>query len=90
MKLPPRVTESLTVYLRGQQLDYGKLMEVSSVVEVEDAGLAVERANPQQLSALRAAAGRLRIGLPAKEAARPMSSSIARLPRRPPTSSSKC
>jgi GntR family transcriptional repressor for pyruvate dehydrogenase complex len=47
------VTESLTLYLRGQQLDYGKLMEVRSVIEVENAGRAAERASPEQLEQLR-------------------------------------
>jgi GntR family transcriptional repressor for pyruvate dehydrogenase complex len=63
------VTESLTLYLRGQRLDYGKLMEVRALVEVENAGLAAERASPQQVDALRAAAARLRPGIPANEAA---------------------
>jgi len=63
------VTESLTLYLRGQQLDYGKLMEVRAVVEVENAGLAAGRASVEQVDALRTAAGRLRVGLPPEEAA---------------------
>jgi DNA-binding FadR family transcriptional regulator len=63
------VTESLTLYLRGQQLDYGKLMEVRAVVEVENAGLAAGRASTEQVATLRQAAARLVIGMPAQEAA---------------------
>ncbi|HEY5197852.1 MAG TPA: FadR/GntR family transcriptional regulator [Solirubrobacteraceae bacterium] len=63
------VTESLTLYLRGQRLDYGKLMEVRSLVEVENAGLAAGRASPEQVEILRAAAARLELGLPAEAAA---------------------
>jgi GntR family transcriptional repressor for pyruvate dehydrogenase complex len=63
------VTESLTFYLRGQQLDYGKLMEVRVLVEVENAGLAAERASPEQLAELRDAAARLRPQLDAEAAA---------------------
>jgi GntR family transcriptional regulator, transcriptional repressor for pyruvate dehydrogenase complex len=62
-------TESLTLYLRGRRLDYGKLMEVRDLIEVENAGLAAERASPDQLEALRAAAARLRSGLSAEEGA---------------------
>jgi GntR family transcriptional repressor for pyruvate dehydrogenase complex len=64
-----KVTESLTLYLRGQQLDYGKLMEVRAVLEVENAGLAAGRASSDQVEALRQAAARLQLGLPAQEAA---------------------
>lgn len=53
------VTESLTVYLRGQQLDYGKLMEVRVLIEVANAGLAAERASEEQIAALRTAAAQL-------------------------------
>ncbi|HEX3874686.1 MAG TPA: FadR/GntR family transcriptional regulator [Solirubrobacteraceae bacterium] len=63
------VTESLTLYLRGQRLDYGKLMEVRALVEVENAGLAAGRASADQVDALRTAAARLRVGLPAQDAA---------------------
>jgi GntR family transcriptional repressor for pyruvate dehydrogenase complex len=63
------VTESLTLYLRGRRLDYGKLMEVRALVEVENAALAAERASPEQVDALVAAAQRLRPGLAAEEAA---------------------
>jgi GntR family transcriptional repressor for pyruvate dehydrogenase complex len=63
------VTESLTLYLRGQRLDYGKLMEVRALVEVENAGLAAERGSPEQIEILRTAAGRLEVGLPVDEIA---------------------
>jgi GntR family transcriptional regulator, transcriptional repressor for pyruvate dehydrogenase complex len=63
------VTESLTLYLRGQRLDYSKLMEVRAVIEVENAGLAAERASPDQLQVLRDTASRLKVGLSAEDAA---------------------
>src|ERR1700730_12858535 len=63
------VTESLTLSLRGQRLDYGKLMEARVVVEVENAGLAAQRASPEQVQALRDAAARLHMGMSAEEAA---------------------
>ncbi|HWF52652.1 MAG TPA: FadR/GntR family transcriptional regulator [Solirubrobacteraceae bacterium] len=63
------VTESLTLYLRGQRLDYGKLMEARALVEVENAGLAAQRASPEQVQALREAADRLQPGMSAEEAA---------------------
>ena len=63
------VTESLTLFLRGRRLDYGKLMEVRSVIEVENAGRAAERASAGDIEALRAAAAALTPGLPAEEAA---------------------
>ena len=63
------VTESLTLYLRGQRLDYTKLMEVRAVIEVENAGRAAECATPEDLEALTAAADALTKGLDAEEAA---------------------
>jgi GntR family transcriptional repressor for pyruvate dehydrogenase complex len=63
------VTESLTLFLRGRRLDFGKLMEVRSVIEVENAGRAAERASAEDIEALHAAAARLTPGLPAEEAA---------------------
>jgi GntR family transcriptional repressor for pyruvate dehydrogenase complex len=63
------VTESLTLYMRGQRLEYGKLMEVRSVIEVANAGLAAERASAAELDALREAAGRFVLGLSAEDAA---------------------
>jgi GntR family transcriptional repressor for pyruvate dehydrogenase complex len=63
------VTESLTIYLRGQRLDYDKLMEVRVLVEVENAGLAAERGSPEQVAALREAAGRLAPDLDPEDAA---------------------
>jgi len=53
------VTESLTFYLRGQRLDYGKLMEVRTLIEIENAGIAAERASANQIAALAEAASRL-------------------------------
>jgi GntR family transcriptional repressor for pyruvate dehydrogenase complex len=53
------VTESLTFYLRGRRLDYAKLMEVRTLVEIENAGLAAERASANQIAALNDAAPRL-------------------------------
>ena len=63
------VTESLTLYLRGRQLDYSKLMEVRSVIEVENAGRAAERATPEHISTLKEAAKEMRPGMTAEEAA---------------------
>jgi GntR family transcriptional regulator, transcriptional repressor for pyruvate dehydrogenase complex len=63
------VTESLTLYLRGQRLDYGQLMEVRTVFEVENAGRAAQRATPERLDALRAAVVQLTPGLSADDAA---------------------
>lgn len=63
------VTESLALYLRGQRLDYRKLMEVRSVIEVAIAGLAAERASPPQVLMLRAAAAELTTELAPEEAA---------------------
>jgi len=63
------VTESLTLYLRGQRLDYAKLMEARTLVEVENAGLAAERASPEQVQALRDASARLQMGMSAEAAA---------------------
>jgi GntR family transcriptional repressor for pyruvate dehydrogenase complex len=63
------VTESLTLYLRGQRLDYGQLMEVRTLVEVENAGRAAQRAQPEHLDALRAAAAQLSPDLDADAAA---------------------
>jgi DNA-binding FadR family transcriptional regulator len=63
------VTESLSLYLRGQRLDYGKLMEVRSVLEVENAGRAAERADEEQLAALRTAVEAMHEGMSAEQAA---------------------
>jgi DNA-binding FadR family transcriptional regulator len=63
------VTESLTLFLRGRKLDYGKLMEVRSVIEVENAGRAAERATEEQIETLRDAAAQLRSGMSAEDAA---------------------
>jgi len=53
------VTESLTFYLRGRRLDYAKLMEVRALIEIENAGLAAERASANQIASLLDAAPRL-------------------------------
>src|SRR5581483_6589448 len=63
------VTESLTLYLRGRQLDYAKLMEVRSVIEVENAGRAAERATPEQVVQLKRAAKAMHPEMEADEAA---------------------
>jgi GntR family transcriptional repressor for pyruvate dehydrogenase complex len=63
------ITESLTLYLRGDELDYGKLMEVRTVIEVETAGLAAERCDAQDIDSLRDGLALLRLGLGPKEAA---------------------
>jgi GntR family transcriptional repressor for pyruvate dehydrogenase complex len=66
---PETATESLTLYLRGQQLDYAKLIEARVLIEVENAGLAASRATPLQVSQLHAAAARLTVDLPTADAA---------------------
>jgi len=63
------VTESLVLFLRGQQLDYGKLMEVRAGLEIENAGLAAGRATPEQVELLRRESARVAPGLPAEELA---------------------
>jgi DNA-binding FadR family transcriptional regulator len=63
------VTESLSLYLRGQRLDVGKLLEVRTVLEVENAGRAAERATAEQLADLRAAADAMHVGMSAEDAA---------------------
>jgi GntR family transcriptional repressor for pyruvate dehydrogenase complex len=57
------VTESLTLYLRGQHLDYRQLMEVRTIIEADSARLAAERATEEQLERLRAAVAAMRVGL---------------------------
>jgi GntR family transcriptional regulator, transcriptional repressor for pyruvate dehydrogenase complex len=47
--------ESLTWYIRGGQIEYAKVHEVRSTIEVEMAGLAAERRTEEQLSALQGA-----------------------------------
>jgi GntR family transcriptional regulator, transcriptional repressor for pyruvate dehydrogenase complex len=44
--------ESLTWYIRGGQIEYPKVHEVRSTIEVEMAGLAAERRTDEQLRAL--------------------------------------
>src|SRR5260370_772985 len=61
--------ERLTLCLRGQRRDYGKLMEVRAVIEVENAGLAAERGSAEQLDGVRAAGAQMRVGLTREEEA---------------------
>jgi GntR family transcriptional repressor for pyruvate dehydrogenase complex len=49
------VSDSLTWFIRGGQLDYGSVHEVRRTVEVEMAALAASRRTADQLDALRAA-----------------------------------
>jgi GntR family transcriptional repressor for pyruvate dehydrogenase complex len=65
---PESVRESLTLFVRGRQLDYAHISEVRSVLEVETAGLAAERATDEQLDELRVAADGIVPGLGAAEA----------------------
>jgi GntR family transcriptional regulator, transcriptional repressor for pyruvate dehydrogenase complex len=62
-------TESLTIYLRGQRLDYAKLMEARTLIEVESAALAARRANPADLQALREAESAMDSGTTPEELA---------------------
>jgi DNA-binding FadR family transcriptional regulator len=48
------VSESMSLFLRGGTLDFEKVHEVRRVLEVHIAGLAAERARPEDLAALRA------------------------------------
>lgn len=50
--------ESLAWYIRGGQIEYPKVHEVRSTIEVEMAGLAAERRTPEELEALKAAHAR--------------------------------
>ena len=52
--------ESLTWYIRGGQIEYTKVHEVRSTIEVEMAGLAAERRTDEQLHALKQAHARFR------------------------------
>jgi GntR family transcriptional repressor for pyruvate dehydrogenase complex len=63
------VTDSLTLYLRGQRLEYDQLMEVRTLIEVENAGLAARRATGEQLERLRTAAAEMDAGGTAEELA---------------------
>lgn len=66
---PEAVSESLMLFVRGRELDYGKLLEIRAVLEVEAAGLAAERATDEQVAALDAACARLIDGMQARDAA---------------------
>jgi len=48
------VSESMSLFLRGGTLDFEKVHEVRRVLEVHIAGLAAERAHPEDVAALRA------------------------------------
>jgi GntR family transcriptional regulator, transcriptional repressor for pyruvate dehydrogenase complex len=48
------VSESMSLFLRGGALDFEKVHEVRRVLEVHIAGLAAERAGPEDVAALRA------------------------------------
>ncbi len=47
------VSESMSLFLRGGTLDFEKVHEVRAVLEVHIAGLAAERAGPEDVAALR-------------------------------------
>jgi DNA-binding FadR family transcriptional regulator len=47
------VSESMSLFLRGGTLDFEKVHEVRAVLEVHIAGLAAERATPEDVAALR-------------------------------------
>ncbi|HEX4363084.1 MAG TPA: FCD domain-containing protein [Solirubrobacteraceae bacterium] len=63
------VSQSLTLYVRGRRVDYAPLLEVRAVLEVSAAGIAAERATPEQVDALTAAEAKLTPGLDADAAA---------------------
>lgn len=48
------VSESMSLFLRGGALDFEKVHEVRTLLEVHIAGLAAERAGPEDVAALRA------------------------------------
>ena len=48
------VSESIGLFLRGGSLDFEKVQEVRKLLEVHLAGLAAERAGPEDIAALRA------------------------------------
>lgn len=48
------VSESMSLFLRGGSLDFEKVHEVRKLLEVHLAGLAAERAGPEDVAALRA------------------------------------
>jgi GntR family transcriptional repressor for pyruvate dehydrogenase complex len=53
------VQESMSLFLRAAMLDYRKLSEIRKVLEVEIAGLAAERATPEDSERMTAAARRM-------------------------------
>ena len=54
------VSESMSLFLRGGALDFEKVHEVRTLLEVHIAGLAAERAGPEDVAALRAVDERMR------------------------------
>jgi len=48
------VSESMSLYLRGGSLDYGRVHEVRKLLEVEIAGLAAERASEEDIASINA------------------------------------
>lgn len=50
---PSAARESMRLFLRSGQLDFKKVHEVRRLLEIEIAGLAAERANPDQIAEMR-------------------------------------
>jgi GntR family transcriptional repressor for pyruvate dehydrogenase complex len=53
------VSESMSLFLRGGAIDFEKVHEVRTLLEVHIAGLAAERADPEDVAALRAVDDRM-------------------------------
>jgi GntR family transcriptional regulator, transcriptional repressor for pyruvate dehydrogenase complex len=53
------VSESMSLFLRGGAIDFEKVHEVRTLLEVHIAGLAAERADPEDVAALRAVDNRM-------------------------------
>ena len=67
---PSTASESLSRFIQASTgLDYRKVHEVRAAIEVETAGLAAERAKPDDLAALRDACDGMERALPGNEAA---------------------
>jgi GntR family transcriptional regulator, transcriptional repressor for pyruvate dehydrogenase complex len=56
---PSTVRESMALFLRGGTIDFDKVHEVRALLEVHLAGMAAERAAPEDIDALRAVHGRM-------------------------------
>jgi GntR family transcriptional repressor for pyruvate dehydrogenase complex len=50
---PAAVTESMSLYLRGQSIPYEKVHEVRTMIEIQVAGLAAERGADEEIATLR-------------------------------------